>query len=41
MQRIAAAYPNLNLRTSPISLREIFIAQARESARAEARGDTR
>jgi ABC-2 type transport system ATP-binding protein len=42
VQRITAAYPNLNLRTSPISLREIFIAQARESARAESlHGDAR
>ena len=41
-KRIAAAYPDLNLRTSPISLREIFIARARESGRVEAlRGDTR
>jgi ABC-2 type transport system ATP-binding protein len=42
IRRIAAAYPDFSLRTSPISLREIFIAQARESARAEAlRGDSR
>jgi hypothetical protein len=36
MERITAAYPNVSVRTSPLSLREIFVAMGRESARAEA-----
>jgi ABC-2 type transport system ATP-binding protein len=36
MDRIVAAYPALSVRTSPLSLREIFVAMARESARSEA-----
>jgi ABC-2 type transport system ATP-binding protein len=36
MERIGAAYPDLSVRTSPLSLREIFVAMARESARTEA-----
>jgi ABC-2 type transport system ATP-binding protein len=35
MERIAVAYPGVSIRTSPLSLREIFVALARESARAE------
>jgi ABC-2 type transport system ATP-binding protein len=36
MEQIAAVYPETGVRTSPISLREIFVAMARDAARAEA-----
>ena len=36
MELIEAAYPGVSVRTSPLSLREIFVAMARETARAEA-----
>ena len=38
-ERIVSAYPQRSIRTSPISLREIFVAMAREAARAAAPSD--